>query len=260
MALLTAVKPAQQTADRRPDASLLAGVINGAPMPLWVIESTGTVIIANRAAVTFLGYRDDSDVVGGPSHDLLHRSRLDGSEYPPDECPIVCSGGSGSAAIEWFLTRDGDARPVSWSTQGVGHEGMTLLSFTATDADAQRSAAELRLHQTVPSPAPAPSRDTIRTRLYAIMRERFNDPAFSPSELAAEAHLSTRSLQVLFQEVGRSPASEIRRLRLDHARTILERGHSVHAACFNSGYSDPNSFARAFRRRYGHAPSQARTG
>jgi AraC-like DNA-binding protein len=90
------------------------------------------------------------------------------------------------------------------------------------------------------------------------MRERFQDPAFSASELAAEAHLSVRSLQALFHEVGRSPAAEIRRLRLDHARAMLERGHSVGAACVGSGYLDPDSFSRAFRRHFDCSPSQVR--
>jgi PAS domain S-box-containing protein len=256
MALLTAVGAAPLTTNQYLDASLLAEVINSAPTPLWVMEPTGTVMIANRAAVTFLGYRRASDILGGVSHDLLHRSKLDGSDYSPDECPIVRSKGSGSASIEWFLTRDGDARPVSWSTRAIGRGELTLLSFTATDADTARSTAERHLHHNVHPPAPSPSREAVRMRLWAIMRDRFADPAFSPSELAAAAHLSTRSVQALFQEIGRSPASEIRRIRLEHARTILERGHSVQSACINSGYSDPNSFARAFRQRYGHTPSQ----
>jgi len=98
----------------------------------------------------------------------------------------------------------------------------------------------------------------VRAGLYAVMRERFADPLFTAEELATTARLSVRSLQLLFAEIGRSPASEIRRLRLDHARAMLERGHDVRAACHGSGFLDTGSFARAFRRRFGCAPSDVR--
>jgi PAS domain S-box-containing protein len=248
----------QRTIGNALDTSLLAGIVEAAPVPLWVIGSTGAVVVANRAALTFLGYSSDLDVVGGPSHDLLHRCRLDGSAYPADECPIVCSQGAGGPAVEWFLTREGDPRPVSWSTRAIGDAGMTLLSFTPTASEATRSASEALRHRAIPAPASGRSREAVRAELYAVMRKRFTDPLFSASELVAEAHLSTRSLQILFQDIGRSPASEIRRLRLDHAHSMLERGHTVQAACFGSGYSEPGSFTRAFRVRFGYAPSRVR--
>lgn len=242
--------------ERTVDTSLLADVVEHTPIPLWVIGPTGSVVLVNRAAVTFLGYRSDLDVVGGPSHDLLHRYRPDGSAYPAEECPIVCSRGGAGTTPEWFLTCQGDPRRVSWSTRGIGDDGMTLLSFTATTPGPAGPDDGARLYPT--APVPGRSRETLRTALYALMRERFTDPLFSVADLAGAAHLSMRSLQLLFQEIGRSPASEIRRLRLEHAYGMLERGHSVQTACFSSGYSDPGSFTRAFRLRFGRVPTQVR--
>lgn len=85
---------------------------------------------------------------------------------------------------------------------------------------------------------------------------RFTDPQFTTAELAASAHLSVRSVQALFAETGTSPAAEIRRVRLEHARALLEHGHTVQAAGLASGFLDPGTFARAFRQRFGCAPSQ----
>lgn len=253
------------------DTALLAGVVREAPVPLWVIGPAGTVLLANPAALTFLGYRSDHDVMGGPSHDLLHRCRLDGSAYPAHECPIIGAAGAtgsaraagmtgaGGAASEWFVTREGDPRQVSWSITSIDDAGTMLLSFTPTGPETARSAAEALQHDAIRAPVPGRSREAVRSGLYTVMRQRFTDPLFSVAELAAEAYLSTRSLQTLFQDIGRSPASEIRCLRLDHARNMLERGHSVQAACFGSGYSDPGSFTRAFRLRFGCVPTQIRT-
>lgn len=237
-----------------PDASLLAGVISVAPVPLWVIGAGGEIVLANRAALVFLGHGSD-DVAGGPSHDLLHRYRPDGSEYHAHNCPIVRSQGTGASSTEWFVTQQGDLRPVSWSTEPVGTSGMTLLHFApATTDDPPPILGQLpepRAHQ-----APVRPRDGMRERAYEIIRARFTDPDFSTSLLADEMHLSARSVQALFQDAGSSPAAEIRRVRLDHAYSMLERGHSVRTACLVSGFLDPDTFGRTFRRHFGYAPSR----
>jgi AraC-like DNA-binding protein len=246
------------TADSATDWPLLADVVSEAPVPLWVISPEGFVVVANRAAVSFLGYRNDLDLVGGPSHELLHRNRLDGTSYPPDECPIICAQGLEHQGQEWFVTRAGDPRPVHWSTRRLHDTGATVLSFTPTSSDAARHRAEERLRDSAPTSAPLRSRAVLRDGLYAIIHERFADPMFSVADLAAEAHVSVRSLQALFADVGRSPASEVRRIRLEFAHGMLERGHGVHSACRRSGFLDPGSFGRAFRRRFGYSPSQVR--
>ena len=250
--------PTTPTAERAADRLLLADVVSEAPVPLWVIGPEGSVVVANRAAVSFLGYRNESDIVGGPSHELLHRNRLDGTSYPPDECPIICARGLEHQGQEWFVTREGDPRPVHWSTRRLHDTGATVLSFTPTASDAVRHRAEERLRDSAPTSARLPSRAVLRDGLYAIIHERFADPLFSVADLAAEAHVSVRSLQTLFADVGRSPASEVRRIRLEFAHSMLERGHGVQTACQRSGFLDPGSFGRAFRRRFGYAPSQVR--
>ncbi|MFI2488740.1 helix-turn-helix domain-containing protein [Promicromonospora kroppenstedtii] len=246
------------TAEHVADRLLLADVVSEAPVPLWVIGPEGSVVVANRAAVSFLGYRNELDLVGGPSHELLHRNRPDGTSYPPEDCPIICARGMEHQGQEWFMTRAGDPRPVHWSTRRLHDTGATVLSFTPTASDAVRHRAERRLRDAVPTSAPLRSRAALRDGLYAIIHERFADPLFSVADLATEAHVSVRSLQALFADVGRSPASEVRRIRLDFAHSMLERGHAVQTACQRSGFLDPGSFGRAFRRRFGYPPSQVR--
>lgn len=238
------------------DASFLSQVLQDAPVPLWVIDSRGLVALANRAAVHFLGYRVDDDVVGGPSHDLLHHRRPDGSPYPPHECPIVRSTGS-PLASEWFVTRAGDTRPVHWSTRRVGADGSTLLSFTALGRDDTHIVRDLRKRGLAPRVPTVHARAELRASMYRSIEDRFTDPTFSTANLAADAHLSVRSVQGIFAEAGSSPAAEIRRLRLEHARALLEHGHTVQAACQASGFLDPGTFARTFRQRFGVTPSQA---
>lgn len=235
------------------DAAFLSTVLRDAPLPLWVIDEHGRVSLANDAAVRFLGHRPGTDLRGGSSHDLLHRHRPDGTHYPTHECPIVHAK-QPLAASEWFVTRAGDVRPVRWSTRPLAGTGSVLLSFAARGPDADA----------VPSVAGSPreTRAQTRARLLGEMRRaiasRMADPMLSPATLASDAHLSVRSVQAIFAEAGTSPAAEIRRQRLGHARQLLEQGQSVQWACHASGFQDADTFARAYRQHFGFSPSHTR--
>lgn len=230
------------------DAGLLSAVVDAAPTPLWVIEADGTVALANKAAVSVLDYASVGDVIGAPSHDTLHQWRPDGSRYAPHCCPIVDHRGTHVGSHpELFFTRVGRPIPVTWSIRPLGDGGAKLLSFTdVTDQMAVRRRDF----------AGAPSRAEMRARLLAHVSMRFRDPAFTPAVLAGESHLSLRLVQQLLSEDGRSPATEIRRKRLELACTLLRSGSTVHRACRASGFSEAGTFTRAFRRQFGMAPSE----
>jgi PAS domain S-box-containing protein len=233
------------------DAGTLSAAIDVAPIPLWVIGPDGTVALANQAALSMLGYRSDDDVIGAPSHDTLHEWHPDGSRYPSHSCPILDGCGSpGVTAHEWFITRSGQPVPVTWSAKPLGSDGTRLLAF----ADAtERLAAQP--HSSVMAEA-APSRTELRMRLLEHVRTRFRDPDFTAARLAAEFHLSLRSIQQVLAEDGRSPAMEIRRQRLELASALISHGSSVSHAARTSGFADPGTFNRAFRRHFGVPPSE----
>jgi PAS domain S-box-containing protein len=239
------------------DAGTLSAAIDVAPTPLWVIGPDGTVALANQAALSMLGYRSDDDVIGAPSHDTLHEWHPDGSRYPSHSCPILDGCGSpGVTAHEWFITRSGQPVPVTWSAKPLGTDGTRLLAF----ADAtERLAAQPRAGVIAES---APSRTELRARLLEHVRMRFRDPDFTAARLAAEFHLSLRSVQQMLAEDGRSPATEIRRQRLELASSLIAQGSSVSHAARTSGFADPGTFNRAFRRHFGVPPSEwaRRTG
>jgi AraC-like DNA-binding protein len=73
--------------------------------------------------------------------------------------------------------------------------------------------------------------------------------------VASAHHVSLRLLQALFADHGCSPARYIRDVRLARARAMLRAGEAVTRAGRLSGFADPGTFTRAFRRRYGCTPS-----
>ncbi|HIQ74493.1 MAG TPA: PocR ligand-binding domain-containing protein [Candidatus Cottocaccamicrobium excrementipullorum] len=73
-------------------------------------------------------------------------------------------------------------------------------------------------------------------------------------------HMSRASLTGEFRQAwGTSIHQYVMKLRLDQAEILLNRpGLSIGEIAERCGFSDPNYFTRAFRKRYGAAPSQYR--
>lgn len=112
----------------------------------------------------------------------------------------------------------------------------------------------LLVHERAPV-APVVDGRALLTVLRGFVDEHLHDPGLDPHALAAAHHVSLRLVQRLFAEDGDSPASYIRRRRLARAHRLLLAGSAVGRAARACGFGDPDTFARAFRREYGVAPS-----
>jgi AraC family transcriptional activator of tynA and feaB len=93
-----------------------------------------------------------------------------------------------------------------------------------------------------------------------VIKDRFANPDFGPYEIAAELGISLRHLQKLFTKRGCTCSGFIQSVRLDHAarsikrRALMKTGDPLSEIAYACGYRDYTHFARAFRRRFGHAP------
>jgi AraC family transcriptional regulator len=102
--------------------------------------------------------------------------------------------------------------------------------------------------------ATATERDRLRT-LIDVLIESLDDHERG-AELARRAYLSRFHFdRLVAAAIGETPAAFRRRLLLERAAYELSRRASVTWAAFDAGYSSPESFARAFRRAFGSAPS-----
>ncbi|WP_067434224.1 GlxA family transcriptional regulator [Nocardioides jensenii] len=81
----------------------------------------------------------------------------------------------------------------------------------------------------------------------------------STRSLAEHAGLSPRHLARLFAaELDISPARFVERTRLEHAQSLLDRGHGVAQAARLVGFGSAETMRRLFRARFGVSPSQYR--
>ena len=86
------------------------------------------------------------------------------------------------------------------------------------------------------------------------------DGAPDLAELAAIAGLSPHHFHRVFRErLGETPKQHVLRLQLERAALLLHVTHApVTEVGLLCGFRRPETFARAFRRRFGHPPSQWR--
>ncbi|WP_110685438.1 GlxA family transcriptional regulator [Salinicola aestuarinus] len=92
------------------------------------------------------------------------------------------------------------------------------------------------------------------------LMERHLEIPLSLTELAARVQLSPRQLQRHFLgELGTRARDYYLALRLDRARHLLEEtDRDILSIGLGCGFQSASSFSRAYRRRFGHAPSAAR--
>jgi AraC family transcriptional regulator len=86
------------------------------------------------------------------------------------------------------------------------------------------------------------------------------DTELSLEHLAEIACISPYHFHRLYSRmVGQSPADTVRHLRLMRATSeIRVEGMSVTQAALTAGYGSPQAFARAYRREFGHSPTEMR--
>lgn len=89
---------------------------------VYVVDDGGKVVYANAAALAILGYAEERELVGRPSHATMHYKRPTGAPYPEADCPLLRVRMTGEAARvdeDWFVRADGSMVPVAYSSAPV---------------------------------------------------------------------------------------------------------------------------------------------
>ncbi len=89
----------------------------------------------------------------------------------------------------------------------------------------------------------------------AIMRIELEEP-WRPSEIATHVGMSTRQLERLFSKhLGKSPKSYYLKLRLEHARSLIQQTNMrLIDVAMASGFSNQSYFSRVYRKQFGTSP------
>lgn len=93
----------------------------------------------------------------------------------------------------------------------------------------------------------------------AYLEQHIFDPGLTIAEIVACSGISETYFRRIFLSIyGQSPKQYIQSKRLSQAQAILESGDftTIQSVAAQVGYDDPLYFSRAFKRKYGVAPSE----
>ncbi|HEY1791069.1 MAG TPA: substrate-binding domain-containing protein [Verrucomicrobiae bacterium] len=175
----------------------------------------------------------------------------------PEEVAIVGAGNS-LLAVDAMQT---PITSVDVNMESIGYEGAKLLDelMRREPAPAQPvRVPPLRLIARKSSDLLAVGHPGV-ARSLRYMWDHYHEP-IGVTDLAKAASMSVRNFhQVFVGHLGRSPGSELFRIRIDHAKRLLqESSDKIEVVAELSGYHNNNSFEIAFKRSTGMTPKQYR--
>jgi two-component system sensor histidine kinase/response regulator len=111
------------------------------------LDNDGNMSFVNAAGAKILGYEPE-ELVGQPMHARVHYARVDGSDFPREECKMYLTSRDGQPRVssdEVLWRKDGSSFPVEYSTMPIVNAGATVGSVVAFRDITQRLAAEAEL-------------------------------------------------------------------------------------------------------------------
>ncbi|MGE0801298.1 MAG: helix-turn-helix domain-containing protein [Lautropia sp.] len=147
-----------------------------------------------------------------------------------------------------------DGEDPDWSNPALESLPLALVEWleTACDAATAGTAPDCR--------SDSRSQRLLRGVLDAA-RQRLADPELSPAVLAAAHGIAERTLHKLFAAQGLTVMGWVREQRLlsvDRALRAAPAGAKIETIACTHGFDDPAAFRRAYRRRFGRSPGEAR--
>lgn len=125
-------------------------ILNFAGEGILGVDPAGKITFVNPAAARMVG-REVRELIGRRHHDLVHHTRIDGTPYPQDECPIHAVTKDGQvrrADDEVFWRQDGTGFPVEYTSAPILHEPGELLGAAVVFRDiTERKRAEAEIRQ-----------------------------------------------------------------------------------------------------------------
>ncbi len=96
-------------------------ILESAGEGIYGLDAQGKMIFLNPAASKMLGWASE-ELRGQPMHSRVHHTKVDGTPYPVEECPIYAAfmdGGVHRVEGEVFWRKDGTSFPVEYTSTPI---------------------------------------------------------------------------------------------------------------------------------------------
>jgi two-component system sensor histidine kinase/response regulator len=116
---------------------------------IYGVDTTGRIDFVNPSACRMLGF-SSAEMVGKPSHQLIHHHYPDGSEYPVEKCPMLAAYKRGEISRvddEFLWRKDGGGLSVEYGATPIHKDGTIVGAVISFSDITQRKEQEDALKQ-----------------------------------------------------------------------------------------------------------------
>jgi AraC family transcriptional regulator, positive regulator of tynA and feaB len=195
--------------------------------------------------------------IPGPFHNVVARMPVaDVTSILPtwqQSIGMVITSREGAASVFFDVVRSILRQPDALQAEshvGISNAAVDLLASTLLALPHNRK------------PSPSHMETFHRTRIKAFVQEHLRDPDLDVDMVASRLGLSPRHIHRLFKEEPQHLMHWVWSERLRHCYADLsresQRNKTVAQIAYAWGFNDSAHFSRAFRHRYGEAPSDLR--
>ncbi|WP_447971303.1 PAS domain S-box protein [Nitrospira sp. M1] len=130
--------------------SLNALILQSAGEGIYGLDAQGNTTFVNPAGAAMLGYTSE-ELLGVPMHPTMHHTKVDGSPYPREECPMYAAFKDGvihHVDHDVLWRKDGSSFPVEYTSTPIRDDRGQLIGAVVTFRDIterQRIQEQLRL-------------------------------------------------------------------------------------------------------------------
>lgn len=124
-------------------------LLESAQEGIFGVAEDGLVNFINPAGLAMLGFEAE-ELIGQKIHAMIHHSRLDGSPYPIEECPMhhsLAQGVIGSRDDEVLWRKDGTAFPAEYTSVPIRRNGSIAGTVVVFRDISERKEAEQALRE-----------------------------------------------------------------------------------------------------------------
>ncbi|GJL55647.1 MAG: hypothetical protein NPIRA02_27790 [Nitrospirales bacterium] len=130
--------------------SLNALILQSAGEGIYGLDAQGNTTFVNPAGAAMLGYTPE-ELLGVPMHPTMHHTKMDGSPYSREECPMYAAFNDGAihrVEHDILWRKDGSSFPVEYTSTPIRDDRGQLIGAVVTFQDIterQRIQEQLRL-------------------------------------------------------------------------------------------------------------------
>ncbi len=150
----------KRTTDHRENRDQIQLLLDSTGEAIYGLDNEGNCTFVNAACLKMLGYSNADQLIGAKMHNLIHYKRVDGTQYPLEECKIYRSFRQGEEIHiddEVLWRADGTSFPVEYMSHPIRENNKIVGSVVAFSNIAERKQMEARVRSLAKFPSENPN-------------------------------------------------------------------------------------------------------